>query len=115
LFTAGLTKIAGALTHSVNLYTADEDPQASTGGDHNGRAFSGAAYSLLYRLNGQHTPYLRASYRNDKTKSVTLGWFWQVARNFMLTGEAAYTDNSSNITLFDYSRFRLQAGLRYHF
>jgi hypothetical protein len=131
LVTGGVTKIAGPLTHTVSVYTADEDPVASTGGDHNGRSFTGLAYSLLYRMDSQHTPYLRASYqdvehdrehpvffntvRSGETKSLTLGWFWQVARNLMVTGEASLTDNSSNIPLFDYERFKVQAGIRYQF
>lgn len=131
LFTGGVTKIAGALTHTVSLYTADESPDAAAGGDHNGRSFTGLAYSLLYRMNAQHTPFLRTSYqevehdsqhpvffntkRSGETTSLTLGWFWQIARNFMVTGEAAFTDNSSNIPLFDYTRFKYQAGLRYQF
>lgn len=131
LLTGAITKIAGPLTHTVSLYTADESPEAAAGGDHNGRSFTGLAYSLLYRMNAQHTPYLRASFqdvehdsqhpvffntiRSGETQSVTIGWFWQAARNFMVTGEAAYTDNSSNIPLFDFKRFRYQAGLRYQF
>lgn len=131
LLTGGVTKIAGPLTHTVSVYTADESPEASVGGDHNGRTFTGLAYSLLYSMNAQHTPFLRTSYqevehdsehpvffntkRSGETTSVTLGWFWQVARNFMITGEAAFTDNSSNIPLFDYTRFKYQAGLRYQF
>jgi len=131
LFTAGLTKIAGPLTHSLNIYHADEDPQSSDDrGNHNGRKFKGLAYSLLYRMNAQHTPFLRTSYqevehdsdhpvfltkRSGETSSITLGWFWQIARNLMVTGEAAYTNNHSNINLFDYSRFKYQAGIRYQF
>lgn len=131
LFTAGLTKIAGSLTHTVSVYTADESPEASTGGDHNGRSYTGLAYSLLYRMNAQHTPFLRTSFqevdhdsehpvffntkRSGETKSVTLGWFWQVGRSLMVTAEAAFTDNSSNIPLFDYERTKFQAGLRYQF
>lgn len=131
LVTGGVTKIAGPLTHTVSIYTAEESPEAATGGDHNGRTFTGIAYSLLYSMNAQHTPFLRTSFqevehdsqhpvffntkRSGETTSLTLGWFWQVARNFMVTGEAAFTDNSSNIPLFDYSRFKYQAGLRYQF
>jgi hypothetical protein len=53
--------------------------------------------------------------RGGETRSATVGWFWQIARNLMVTGEAAFTDNSSNIDLFDYERFKCQAGLRYQF
>lgn len=131
LFTGGLTKIYGPYTHSLNVYHADEDPEASGAGEHNGRDFTGLAYSLLYRLNAQHTPYIRASIqevnhdrehpvffdttREDDTESITFGWFWQVNRNLTVTGQASYTDQGSNIELFDYSRFKYQAGVRYQF
>lgn len=131
LLTAGVTKTAGQFTHTGNLYRGDENPENPNGGSHNGRVFVGAAYSLLYSLNAQHTPYLRASIqdvehdsnhpvffntvRADDTQSVTFGWFWQLRRGLLITGEASYTDNRSNIPLFDFTRFRYQAGFRYQF
>lgn len=131
LITGGLTKIAGPYTHSFNLYHAIEDPENPDGGEHNGRDFSGFAYSLFYRLNAQHTPYLRASFqdvehdnehpvffrtvRSDETESLTVGWFWQLAPDWVITAEAAYTDNKSDIPLFDFSRFKYQAGFRFNF
>ncbi len=131
LLTGGLTKIQGAYTHSLNLYHADEDADNKDRGAHNGRSFTGLAYSLLYRLNPQHTPFLRASVqdvehdsehpvffntiRSDDNRSLTVGWFWQYNRRFMLTAEASYTDNSSNIELFDFSRSKYQVGFRYQF
>ncbi len=131
LVTGGLTKIQGQYTHSLNLYHANEDPENPNGGSHNGRRFTGLAYNLLYRLNAQHTPFLRASYqdvehdsehpvffdtvRSDDNRSITFGWFWQYNRRFMLTAEASYTDNSSDIELFDYSRSKYQLGFRYQF
>jgi len=131
LLTAGLTKIAGAFTQSLNLYHADEDPENPNGGSHNGRRFTGLAYSVLYNLSTQHTPYLRISVQNvkhddehpvfidtvrsDDNQSATAGWFWQASRKLMVTGDVSYTENSSNIELFDFSRFRFQAGFRYRF
>lgn len=131
LVTGGLTKIQGQMTHSFNLYHANEDPDNPNGGSHNGRRFTGLAYSLLYRLNAQHTPFVRASAqdvkhddehpvffnttRSDDNRSLTFGWFFQMNQGFQLTAEASYTRNKSNIELFDYSRFRYQAGFRYQF
>ena len=131
LITAGLTKISGAFTHSLNLYRGDEDARHTNGGEHNGREFTGLAYSLLYRLNTQHTPYLRVSLqevdhdsehpvfsdttRNDDIESVTAGWFYQFDRNLLISGEASYTNDASNISLFDHHRFKFQAGFRYRF
>jgi len=130
LFTFGATRSVGPFTHSLNAYRADESPEFA-GGRHNGREFVGLAYSLLYRLSGQHTPFLRASLqdvehdsthpvffntvRQDDTRNVTVGWFWQWRRNIQVTGEMAWTDNSSNIVLFDYSRFKYQVGVRLQF
>lgn len=131
LITGGLTKIAGALTHSLNIYHAIEDPENPNGGKHNGRSFSGAAYSVLYSFNSIHTPYVRASIqdvehdsehpvffrtiRSDETSSLTAGWLWQIRRQISITAEASYTDNASDIVLFDFSRFRYQAGIRLNF
>jgi hypothetical protein len=130
LLSGGLTKIEGLYSHSLNLYHADENPVRSAG-KHNGRAFTGFAYSLLYRLNAQHTPYLRASHqkvshdsehpvffdttRHDQSDSVTLGWFFQYRRDLMITAQTSFTRNDSNIPLFDYHRFKYQAGFRYQF
>ena len=63
LFTAVITKIAGAITHSLNVYTADEDPTASAGDDHNGRSYSGLAYSALYRMDAHTYPFYGSQYR----------------------------------------------------
>jgi len=131
LISGGFTKISGALTHSLNLYHADEDPENPNGGKHNGRNFTGLAYSLLYQLNAQHTPYLRATIqdvehdsehpvffntkRSDDNESIALGWFWRMNRKLLLTADFSYTDNSSNIELFDFSRTKIQAGFRYQF
>ncbi len=131
LFTAGLTNISGPATHTFNLYHADEDPENPNGGKHNGRNFTGLAYSFLYRVTGEHTAFVRATLqdvehdsehpvffnttRNDDQESITTGWFWQIQRSLTITAEATYTDNSSNIPLFDYSRFKYQAGIRYQF
>lgn len=132
LITGGITKIIGPYTHSANLYYADESAESSlAAGEHNGRDFTGAAYSLLYRLNAQHTPYIRASIqevehdsehpvffnsvRDGQTESVTLGWFWQFQRNFMFTAQTSYTNNDGNIPLFNYERVKYQAGFRIQF
>lgn len=131
LLRGGLTKIAGLFTHSVNLYHANEKPENPNGGSHNGRNFTGVSYSMLYRMNAQHTPYLRVSsqdvehdsehpvffntIRNDDNDSVTVGWLWQLGSKLVITGDASYINNKSNIELFDFSRFKYQAGFRYRF
>lgn len=132
LINLGLTKITQGFTHSLNVYHADESAQSEDPrGDQNGRSFTGLAYSLMYRLNQEHTPFFRTSVqevkhddnhpvffdrvRDDSTESVSVGWLWNLRSNFTLTAEATYTDTESNIPLFDYSRFKYQAGFRFRF
>lgn len=131
LLTTGVTKVNGGFTHSANLYWADEDPQDKDAGEHNGREFWGLAYSLLYQLTPEHLPYLRLSYqevehdahhpvflrttRHDDIESATAGWFYQWNRNLTVNGEATYSEDVSNIPLFDHNRFKFQAGFRYRF
>lgn len=131
LLTAGLTKVFGQFTNAFNLYYADEDAENSDEGEHNGRSFSGLAYSLLYQLNPQHTPFIRLSYqevehnsehpvffrtvREDDIETATFGWFYQYNGSLLISGEATYSDDTSNIPLFDHNRFKFQAGFKYRF
>lgn len=131
LLAGGLTKLTPLLTHSFSLYWADESPQSSRVGKHNGRSYYGGAYSLLYRMNNQHTPFARVSLqdvkhddnhpvffndtRSDLAETLMLGWVWQYNRKLTLNAEFSYTNNDSNIPLFEYSRSKYQAGFRYQF
>lgn len=131
LLNGSLTKITNTMTHTFNLYTARESSQASAAGEHNGRSFHGIAYSLMYRPNQVHTPYLRVSLqdvkhadnhpvffndtRADTTKSMTLGWYWYFTPDLRFTAETNYSDNDTNVPLFEYSRLKYQAGFRYQF
>lgn len=131
LISGGLTKLTRMFTHSLSLYLADENSQAARAGNHNGRSYYGAAYSGLYRMNAQHTPFVRVSIqdvkhdgkhpvffnttRSDFTDSYTFGWIWQINNKFTVNGEASFTRNDSNIPLFEYNRFKYQAGFRYQF
>ncbi|MEX2131497.1 MAG: hypothetical protein WD772_08415 [Pseudohongiellaceae bacterium] len=131
LIGAGLTKLTQSVTYSINFYYADEDPGTSGSGKHNGRHFSGIAYSMLYRFNNENTPYLRLSYqdvehddyhpvyfediRQDDTTLVSIGWLWQINKSFSLNTEASFTKNDSNIELFEYDRFKYFLGFRYQF
>ena len=54
--------------------------------------------------------------RNDENQSYSAGWFFQYNRKLMITGEVTFTDNKSNVEeLYEYDRFRFQAGFRYQF
>ncbi len=62
-----------------------------------------------------NTRYFSTQFAVTTNKSLTVGWFWQAKRGLTITAEASYTDNKSDIQLFDYSRFRYQACFRYQF
>lgn len=120
-----LTKLTQSFTNSFTVFYAKDDAQKSVG-EHNGRGYYGVAHSVQWRLNDQHTPYLRVSFqdtehaaghpvffmdtRNDSTVSGTLGWLWQYNRRLSISSEMLFTEADSNIPLFEYTRFRYQAG-----
>ncbi|HEX4329916.1 MAG TPA: tetratricopeptide repeat protein [Burkholderiales bacterium] len=53
--------------------------------------------------------------RHDKQSDVRVGANWVVGKNFTLTPSAAWTDNRSNIVIYDYSRWITMLSLRYDF
>lgn len=128
MLSAGLTKLTESFTNSLTVFYADDKARQSAG-EHNGRDFYGIAHSVFWRLNNKHTPYLRLSAqktqydsehpvffkdkRADTTLSASAGWIWQYSRKISVSGEMLYTESDSNIPLFEYSRFRYQAGFNY--
>jgi len=126
----GLSKPGTRFTNTTNFYYADEDAVRSPG-EHNGRNYFGVAHNILWRLNNIHTPYARINLqkieygarhpvffdttRSDTTAAASVGWLWQFNRSLLISGEVNYTDADSNITIFDYSRTRAQAGFNYKF
>jgi hypothetical protein len=53
--------------------------------------------------------------RVDKTVSTSLGWLWLMDHNTSITSDVSYTNNSSNIPLYEYDRLKYQTGIRYQF
>jgi hypothetical protein len=128
LISGTLTKLSANFTNTLTLFYA-KDTALATRGEHNGRNYYGLAHSVLWRLNGTNTPYARLSYqsteydakhpiffndvRDDGNVSATLGWTWQYSRRLAVNTEMAYNDTSSNISLFEYTRFKYQLGLQF--
>lgn len=128
LVSGSLTKLSERFTNTFTLFYAKDNALAKQG-EHNGRDYYGLSHSILWRLNGQHTPYARLSYqgteyatehpiffndvRSDGNISATLGWTWQYSSRLSVNTEIAYNDSSSNITLFEYTRFKYQLGLQF--
>lgn len=128
LVSGSLTKLSEKFTNTFTLFYAQDNALASQG-EHNGRDYYGLSHSVLWRLNGKHTPYARLSYqstgydathpiffndvRDDDNVSAALGWTWQYSRRLSINSEMAYNDASSNIALFEYTRFKYQLGLQF--
>ncbi|MES3006345.1 MAG: hypothetical protein V4751_01085 [Pseudomonadota bacterium] len=128
MLSGSIIKLTQAFTHSFTLFYAD-DKARNSAGKHNGRAFFGAAHSVMWRPNNNHSPYARLSaqrtdhhdnhpvffndQRGDTSVTGSIGWVWQYSRRLSANAELMYTETDSNIPLFEYTRFRYQAGLRY--
>ena len=128
LLSGSLTKLSERFTNTLTLFYA-QDSARDSAGEHNGRNFYGLAHSVLWRFNGQHTPYLRLSYqttqyddqhpvffndvRDDGNLSATLGWTWQYSQRLSFNSEMGYNNASSNIPLFEHTRFKYQAGFNF--
>lgn len=130
LVSLGLTKLTRSFTNGFTVFVGNDDA-INNEGKHNGKQFQGVAYSVYWRVSSRHTPFARISAqqakhddrhptfindtRDDKTVSGTIGWVWQYSPKLSANIDTSYTDNNSNIPLFEYSRFKYQAGIRYQF
>jgi tetratricopeptide (TPR) repeat protein len=129
LLSGVLGKTMGNFFHSVSLYYGDEQAVQSLG-KNNAQQFYGVAFSEQIQFLPEHVPYFRISLhrsdnkssdpifnveREDQTFSTSLGWIWRANRNINVTTDVTYTENDSNIDLFEYDRVKYQTGLRYQF
>lgn len=128
LLSGTLTKLTEKFTNSLTTFYADDRVRDSSA-QHNGRSYYGVSHNVLWRLNNNHTPYLRLSLqktehadehpiffndvRNDTSTSAAVGWSWQYSRNLSVSAEASYSNADSNIPLFEYTRSKFQAGFRF--
>lgn len=124
-----LGKAMGSFNHSVSVYYGNESAQVETGAN-NAQKFYGVAFAEQYQINSSNLPYFRISMhrsdnkaadpifnidREDDTFSTSLGWIWLWKRNLNVTTDVTYTNNDSNIKLYEYDRVKYQTGLRYQF
>lgn len=129
LLSGVLGKAAGNFNHTLSVYYGDESEQKSAG-KNNAQQFYGVAFAEQYQLNSNNLPYVRVSLhrsdnkardpifnieREDNTFSTSLGWIWLWKRNLNVTTDVTFTNNDSNIDLFEYDRVKYQTGLRYQF
>ncbi len=124
-----LGKAVGSFNHTLSVYYGDESEQKAAG-KNNAQQFYGVAFAEQYQMNSSNLPYVRVSLhrsdnkakdpifnieREDNTFSTSLGWIWLWKRNLNVTTDVTYTNNDSNIDLFEYDRVKYQTGLRYQF
>jgi len=129
LVSAVLGKVMGSFNNTVSLYYGTESAQRELG-KNNAQQFYGVAFAEQYQINSSNLPYFRISLhrsdnkaadpifnieREDDTFSTSLGWIWLLKRNLNITTDVTYTNNDSNIKLYEYDRFKYQTGLRYQF
>ena len=128
LGSATLLRPAGQYVHTFTVYGALE-PAQSAQGDFNGRDFYGALYGLTYDAQ-DYQPFLRlgiqtaefdddhpvfAKVRDDVTLTAAAGVQWTIAEEFLVTGQANFTDVDSNLPVFEYDRLLFELGLRRNF
>ena len=124
-----LGKVMGSLIHTLSIYYGNESAQQQVG-KNNAQQFSRVAIAEQYQVNTSNLPYLRVSMhrtdnkandpifnidREDNTFSTSLGRIWLWKRNLNITANVTYTNNDSNIKLFEYDRVKYQTGQRYQF
>lgn len=129
LFSAALGKSQGRFYHALSVYYGDEQARRDAG-KNNAQQFYGIAFSEQVQLLPGHVPYFRISLhhsdnkrqdpifaraREDKIFSTSLGWIWHANSKIDITTDVTYTNNDSNIELFEYDRVKYQTGLRYQF
>lgn len=124
-----LGKVMGNFNHTLSVYYGNESAQKQIG-ENNAQQFYGVAFAEQYQFNTSNLPYLRVSMhrsdnkakdptfnidREDNTFSTSVGWIWLWKRNLNVTTDVTYTNNDSNIELYEYDRVKYQTGLRYQF
>ncbi len=129
LASAAVLRSRDTVTQSLSLYGALEPSHEGGRGKHNGRDFVGAFYGAQFDM-GRWGPYLRAGVqraeyrerhpvfgreRKDTTLTATMGTTLQLAEAFTLHVETGYTNVDSNLPVFDYDRWLIEAGVRFGF
>jgi hypothetical protein len=129
LLSGVLGKASGKFSHTFSIYYGDEQ-SAWVGGENYAQKFYGLGFSEQYQLNSTNVPYFHIAMhhsnnkgadvffnfdREDKTFSTSVGWMWLLNNNINVTTDLSYTNNSSNIPLYEYDRVKVQTGVRYQF
>lgn len=125
LFSAQLQLLAGSFLHQFSLGGGTENPQAD-GGRHLAKDFRFASYQVLWQA-AVAQPFVgvssfRGRYkdadpafgerRKDLAYQYSVGVNSLLAEDLSLTLETSYTDNDSNLDLYEFTRWRVEARLQ---
>lgn len=125
----GLQITDDALTHTTGILVGDEDALRNKG-NNNARGFTAAYYHLRYDINSEHQIfgriYVQDSHqigedptflktRDDTLTQITMGYSWQLDKNWRWKSELGYSDSDSDIDYYSFERTYLQTGVRYSF
>ena len=109
---------------------AGTDQARKQGLDNNMRDFAGLNYRLSYRTNPSMTLTLAGSAfwsvyqdrhpvfartRRDHGYQFNAGLDWQLAKQWLLKSSLGYTDNQSNLVLYEYDRHKFEVKLQWQF
>ena len=126
IISAQLQLLDGSLLHQFSLGGGTENPRLSSG-RHLAKDFSFAGYQLLWQASDDWQPYAGVSAfsgrykdrhpvfgerREDDAYQLSVGLTHRLAKKLSVTLETSYTDNDSNLSLYEYNRWRVEARLQ---
>ena len=118
--------LSGNLLHQFSLGGGSENPRLSSG-RHLAKDFRFGGYQLLWQASELWQPYAGVSAFNGRYKAhhpvfgerreddayrLSVGVSRRLAESLNLSLETSYTDNQSNLSLYEYHRWQLEARLQ---
>ena len=115
------------INHSIGLIYGNSEAKESAGKS-NGKDYYGFTYSALKTLSREQSVFARGLYqisqndgvhslfpkiRKDNFFTLATGWQWTPRHDLILKTEISYSDNDSNLELYEYNRGQLDIGLIY--
>ncbi|WP_238384990.1 porin family protein [Hahella chejuensis] len=117
------------LLHTLSVFAGTENPREQDAASL-AKDFYSLGYRLSYKLSPTLTPYLGYSgffadykaenpvfgeVRDDKSSQFNAGGEWKLTHELSALAELSYTDNQSNLDLYDYTRWRGEFRIRWRF
>ncbi len=126
-----LTMLApqGKLLHSLTLFAGTENPRTE-GGASQAKQFQSVGYKISYQATAELVPYLSVSgffsrykaehpvfedTRKDESYQASTGGEWRINTRFSVLADLTYTENESNLSLYDYTRWKGETRVRWRY